>query len=740
MKWEIQKGVPRFVTTLAILFVLATPTRAQFTDPIDANDPWPVESQNQRNTGLSPSEAPFDNLEVRWSFQLPPTPFESHGSSPIIVYGDANGDGIEERVLITGRGNTVYAINAQDYTGGTPEVLWKYQFSGGQDLTGRFAGANLYADSTTGATQKSILFTAHKLGGGSSLFAIPITPTSPLDANGVRTDSPTNSGGALHWEAMGGPTGFTVLNLDNAQLTSQTTGYKSLILHSGNDQATILAIDGTGEGANVQPGDVAWTVNTGGFGSYGTTPALGSGQTAGEKYVYFTGNVGDPPGEVDTRDGVWALKIDADRLAPSGPEWSGEINVFPDDAIRSAALGITAYPNGGGGNSGQILSNGSYAGPVVGDAHDGVGSQQDRIIYVPADNGVIYALDRDQAGSSGADKYAGVNDAQGNDEGRHIPTLFCFLPGGCSTPQDYVYHYGRSYSATPALMEIDGKNLLVVADENGSVQALEHTTFADQGTIHSAFDNRLGIGGTGADSQGGVTLDAAGRVFFDGAAYNPIGETGSLDFTNLPALASEGFGDATVAQVMPIDVDGTIYVVGDSGTIYALRNSYMLGDMNYDGVVNNDDLPGMNAALLGLTQYADYVDIQAIALDVPAINYWYGAADVNEDGIVNNDDIPAFVALLTGGSQASGSSIPEPTTIMMAVLGGLVAASWRRGVGRDAAGLRSLTASQSRHFLLLAASPKSRTVREALAQRPFRLELCCTGRRCTLANVVPPSR
>ena len=98
----------------------------------------------------------------------------------------------------------------------------------------------------------------------------------------------------------------------------------------------------------------------------------------------------------------------------------------------------------------------------------------------------------------------------------------------------------------------------------------------------------------------------------------------------------------------------------------------LLGDMNKDGDVNNQDIGPFVQALTDLPGYSSAFPL----LDGTALG------DINMDGILNNQDIAPFVALLTGSRPLSELSsdpefaplialVPEPTGLSLLALGAL---------------------------------------------------------------------
>ena len=84
---------------------------------------------------------------------------------------------------------------------------------------------------------------------------------------------------------------------------------------------------------------------------------------------------------------------------------------------------------------------------------------------------------------------------------------------------------------------------------------------------------------------------------------------------------------------------------------------YVLGDLNFDGEVNGLDVDPFVDVLL------------ASRFDV--------AADMNGDGAVNGLDVDPFVAAVVGGTQ----QIPEPSTLLLALVALSVVGGWRKWGG-----------------------------------------------------------
>jgi len=101
---------------------------------------------------------------------------------------------------------------------------------------------------------------------------------------------------------------------------------------------------------------------------------------------------------------------------------------------------------------------------------------------------------------------------------------------------------------------------------------------------------------------------------------------------------------------------------------------FILGDMNDDGQVNNQDIAPF---VLALTNPQDFAQ-QYPQVPMPLVG------DVNADGTMNNQDIAPFVALLTGGRTATRVA---PALKSASGTPRIAAAVFEPSVGRVAAGV-----------------------------------------------------
>lgn len=112
---------------------------------------------------------------------------------------------------------------------------------------------------------------------------------------------------------------------------------------------------------------------------------------------------------------------------------------------------------------------------------------------------------------------------------------------------------------------------------------------------------------------------------------------GSYEITSLGSVIEDAWGNA-------LDGDANNVPGGDH-----LANFFFIrGDMNRDGVVNNQDIDGFVQGLTDPSGFATAFGYQPTFL-----------GDMNMDGAFNNQDLSAFVSLLSGGKTAASPTFSE---------------------------------------------------------------------------------
>ena len=198
------------------------------------------------------------------------------------------------------------------------------------------------------------------------------------------------------------------------------------------------------------------------------------------------------------------------------------------------------------------------------------------------------------------------------------------------------------------------------------------------GTLHGlgSVSGALQVSGTGQIAPGNGTigtLSVSGNTSFSGGSLAEyLGAVGSPGTSDLLAIT----GNLNLSGATALDLSGgtnggyytiATYTGSLTGTFSSVTPGYTVdyshagqirvdasfvpGDVNHDGVVN-----GLDISLISSNWLATGAN----------------QADANGDGVVNGLDISLISShwLQTGGA-GSGASVPEPSTIVLAALGGL---------------------------------------------------------------------
>lgn len=187
----------------------------------------------------------------------------------------------------------------------------------------------------------------------------------------------------------------------------------------------------------------------------------------------------------------------------------------------------------------------------------------------------------------------------------------------------------------------------------------------------SFFTSTLKSGYVGDDANTYAATGVAGSIFaglsigFDnGAKFYDVDYPDRLSAGSGASLAMKyvgGTGDGAAVQwsggrARVVNVGFPFETITSNSTRIAIMSRVLdffqlliPGDMNNDGVVNNQDIAGFT---LGLTDPSSFQTTFGYA---PTLR-----GDTNGDGVFNNQDIASFVSLLTGARPSSETASPAP--------------------------------------------------------------------------------
>ena len=142
-------------------------------------------------------------------------------------------------------------------------------------------------------------------------------------------------------------------------------------------------------------------------------------------------------------------------------------------------------------------------------------------------------------------------------------------------------------------------------------------------------------------------------------------------------------GAFTVSSPYTWDLSN-LYTTGEV-TLSNVPGLFVLGDFNRDGQLTATDIPAMLTALTDLRSYETAKGLSDAALVL--------LGDVNGDHAVDNSDIQGLLDLVAGqGSASPATSVPEPSTCILLLVGAIASFSIVRASRRRA---RPLPSSRS---------------------------------------------
>ncbi|HZZ28073.1 MAG TPA: glycosyl hydrolase family 28 protein [Pirellulales bacterium] len=173
-----------------------------------------------------------------------------------------------------------------------------------------------------------------------------------------------------------------------------------------------------------------------------------------------------------------------------------------------------------------------------------------------------------------------------------------------------------------------------------------------------SYENVTATGATNVARINGLnaTTDPVNKLYanaLDGLAFSNVHLTGSADMQ--------------LYYGADVDLSG-LTVTAPPSDLFGLTNSttgappLLAGDFNRDGHVNSSDINAMLVALTNLPAYeASHGNLTTVQMDV--------IGDLNNDFVVNNLDLQALLNLFQAGGFGSTTSVPEPASLTLLMLG-----------------------------------------------------------------------
>jgi hypothetical protein len=255
-------------------------------------------------------------------------------------------------------------------------------------------------------------------------------------------------------------------------------------------------------------------------------------------------------------------------------------------------------------------------------------------------------------------------------------------PAGYPMATEYFYALKDIYNPAPATVELDwmevhaivnGQDVIVVRNDYG-VGGTQQQTVSGDLTLRSDMTSEVPGNVASGWTSNAVVMDPGANISYADSAWNDVPGLVPAGATDVYVEARVLVTGSAVAQVgldywnsaLTTNVNGAFsgfqILANPSWQIVTLGEHPLITcDVNQDGIVNGQDLAVVAS------------DWLQIGIAPPG--------DANLDGIVNGQDIALIASnwlRTVGGGTGGAAAVPEPSTFILAALGGLALVARRR--------------------------------------------------------------
>jgi Dockerin type I domain/PEP-CTERM motif len=287
----------------------------------------------------------------------------------------------------------------------------------------------------------------------------------------------------------------------------------------------------------------------------------------------------------------------------------------------------------------------------------------------------------------------------------HLTSDVSLDPGSTPTPFGGSLDLsGNKTFAVTGNETVGGNSFFYIEADSGGAHTVSGTLtvnpegelIAGGGSITAGTLNNIGMltVGSGTITGNSVTLNSNGDVDFylanatRGTGYGVLASTGSLSIDGELHVYLNGLTPAAGQRFDLLDwgthsgkfnfislpslssgLTWSTLQLYSTGVLEVVSSSYLPGDFNRDGHINDADILAMEQALTNLPAYESSKGLTAAQL--------IAIGDINGDGVITNADLQMLLNSLRAGG-GSADPVPEPASMALLGLGVLAIALRRR--------------------------------------------------------------